>query len=676
MRRRLVALAAGAVLVGTTVAAVDRLAPPDLTRFHRASVVVTDTDGQLLRPFLAPDHAWRLPLDAAGVDPLYLAMLRDKEDRRFGLHPGIDPLAVVRAAGQWATHGRVVSGASTITMQAARLLEPKPRTIAAKLVESWRALQLQARLGRDGVLGVYLTLAPFGGNLEGVRAGSLAWFGKEPGRLSPAEAALLVALPQSPERLRPDRHPEAARQARDRVLDRAQVAGLLPADAVAEAKAQPVPAQRLAMPRHAPHLSEGLARDAVPGTIVRTHIRGELQRRLEDIAAAEKARMADRADMAIIVVANRDRSVIAHLGSADWETRRLDLSRRPRSPGSALKPFVYALAFDDRTLHPGTLVEDAPVRFGDWSPRNFDHGFHGMVTVREALQRSLNVPAVLALDKVGPGRMAANLADAGATLALPKGAAPRLPLALGGAAIAPVDLAMLYAALSNGGRAQALSWHHEQPPSPARRLVGDVAAWAVLDVLEGTPPPDGLAHGDAVARRPIAYKTGTSYGFRDAWAAGTTPDYTVTVWVGQPDGSSRAGQLGRVAAAPLLFRIFDLLPADERERRRPDGEHALLRRTPPRALERLRPASVQSSGNPPRIMFPPDGAVIETVAEGVALSAQGGRPPLRWLADGQPLPEGARFWKPKGAGFSRLVVVDGDGNRASVSIRVVMPGRK
>jgi penicillin-binding protein 1C len=240
-RRRLVSLASGTVIVGIMVAAVDRLAPPDLTRFQRASVTVTDSEGQLLRPFLAPDHAWRLPVDAAGVDPLYVAMLRDKEDRRFGLHPGIDPLAAFRAAAQWATHGRVVSGASTITMQVARLLEPRPRTIAAKLVESWRALQLQARLGSDGVLGAYLTLAPFGSNLEGLRAGALAWFGKEPARLSPAEAALLVALPQSPERLRPDRHPEAARQARDRVLDRAQAAGLLPADAVAQAKAQPAP---------------------------------------------------------------------------------------------------------------------------------------------------------------------------------------------------------------------------------------------------------------------------------------------------------------------------------------------------------------------------------------------------------------------------------------------------
>jgi penicillin-binding protein 1C len=203
-----------------------------------------------------------------------------------------------------------------------------------------------------------------------------------------------------------------------------------------------------------------------------------------------------------------------------------------------------------------------------------------------------------------------------------------------------------------------------------------MAAWAVLDILEGTPPPDGLAHNNAVARRPIAYKTGTSYGFRDAWAAGTTPDYTVTVWVGQPDGSSRAGQLGRVAAAPLLFRIFDLLLPDEREHRRPDGEHALLRRTPPRALERLRPASAQSSSDPPRILFPPDGSVVETVAEGVALSAEGGRPPLRWLADGEPLPGGAKFWKPKGSGFNRLVVVDSVGNRTAVTIRVVMPGMR
>jgi penicillin-binding protein 1C len=672
-------LLAGIAALAGVAFLVDRLMPPDLARARRASVVVTDDRGGMLRPFLSPDGYWRLPTSAAEVDPLYLAMLMDKEDRRFGRHPGVDGLAVARAAGQWLRHGRMVSGASTITMQAARLLEPKPRDLAAKLTEMARAVQLQARLGGNGVLDLYLTLAPFGGNLEGVRAASLGWFGKEPARLAPAEAALLAALPQSPERLRPDRHPEAARAARNRILDRAAETGLLAAEMVAAAKAMPVPARRSPMPRHAAHLAELLARGAGPGQTIRTHVNADLQRRLEELGRDHKATMADGGDVAVVVVSNHDRAVIAHLGSGDWESRPLDLSRARRSPGSALKPFVYALAFDQMKLHPGTLVQDGPVRFGDWSPRNFDHGFRGLVTVREALQRSLNVPAVLALERVGPGRMAATLAQAGAALTLPKGGAPRLTLALGGVGISPMDLTMLYAALANGGRSQRLSLRAGEGAGPVTRLVNEAAAWAVLDILQGTTAPEGYAMAEAVMRRPIAYKTGTSHGFRDAWAMGASPDYTIGIWTGLPQGGARPGQLGRVAAAPLLFKVFELLPPDQRGWKRPGGQdNALLHRQPPRALVRLveggAPAPLPGHSPPPQILFPPNGAVVETMDRGIALSAQGGRAPLRWLADGQPLPAGARFWQPQGSGFSRLVVVDADGNRAAVTVQVVLPG--
>lgn len=673
----------GLLLLGLCAVTADRLLPPDLSRLQGRSTVVVDAEGRLLRPFATADGTWRLPTRPERVDPLYLAMLRTVEDRRYGWHPGVDPLAALRAMGQMARHGRVVSGASTLTMQSARLLEPKPRTLAAKLEESLRAVQLQARLGRDGVLETYLTLAPFGGALEGVTAAALAWFGKEPDHLTPAEAALLVALPQSPERLRPDRRPEAARAARDRVLDRAAQAGVISADVARAAKADPVPTFQKSMPLLAPHLAERLAAEAPRGSILRTRIDGGVQRGLEGLGRAVAARLEPGADLAVVVVANSDRRLLASLGSADWLNRQVDLTQAVRSPGSALKPFIYALAFDDLSLHPGTRMSDMPQRFGDWTPRNFDHDFHGTVTAREALQRSLNVPAVQALERVGPVRFVALLQQAGARLAFPPGGEePGLPLALGGVGIRLADLAALYAALADGGRVLPLSVLSGETAPEAKRLVGEAAARAVLQVLEDSPAPDGFATGSAVARvQRIAFKTGTSFGFRDAWSVGSSVDYTVAVWVGRPDGAPRPGEMGRGTAAPVLFRAFDLLPPDHAPRPAPrQPDHALFHREPPPALAQLNPAedAVPSPGgrtDPLRILFPPDGATVESLEDGIGLNAAGGRPPYRWVADGKPLADGATFWRPDGDGFARVVVIDKEGRRAAASIRVSVPGK-
>mgnify|MGYP000975260678 CR=1 FL=1 len=661
--------------------AFDRLSPPDLGRWRGHSTVVLDAEGGLLRPFPTATDTWRLPTRPDQVDPLYLAMLTAVEDRRFGWHPGVDPLAAARAAGQAIRHGRVVSGASTLTMQVARLLSPRPRTLSAKVAESLRAIQLQARLGTGGVLEAYLTLAPFGGAIEGVGAAALAWFGKDPKGLTPAEAALLVALPQSPERLRPDRHPEVARAARDRVLDRAVSAGVIAADVAAAAKAEPVPTALRPMPLHAGHLAERLAADAGTGAILRTTIDGGIQRALERLGRAWRDRLEDGADLAVVVLAHRDRHLLAHLGSGDWLTRQLDLSRAVRSPGSTLKPLIYVVAFDDLSLHPGTLIADLPHRFGDWRPDNFDQDFHGTVTAREALQRSLNIPAVLALEKVGPARLTALLRRAGAELTFPAYGDPGLPLALGGVGVRLTDLAMLYAALADGGRVAAPRVLAGTAPAPARPLVGAEAARAVIDILEGSPAPDGIALGRGVSRpRRIAFKTGTSFGFRDAWTVGASADYTVAVWVGRPDGAPRPGAHGRGTAAPLMFKVFDLLPMD-RGPRPPPGrpDHVLLQGRPPAALARLEASPPSGSGvgaGPPRILFPPDGATVESLPDGIALTATGGRPPFRWLANGHLLDPDTAFWHPDGEGYAHLVAIDTDNRRAAVHIRVEVPARR
>lgn len=672
-----IALGAGAALAMMAGAAflVDRAMPLDLGRYQARSTVVRDAQGGILRAFPAPEGQWRIETAVADVDPLYLAMLKAVEDRRFGSHPGVDPLAALRAAGQLIGEGRIVSGASTLTMQAAKLLDPRPRTWRAKVVEAVRALQMQARLGGDGVLGVYLTLAPFGGAIEGATAASYAWFGKLPAHLSPAQAALLVALPQSPERLRPDRNPAAAKRARDRILDIAVAQGVLGQSAAEAAKAEPLPTAQLAMPMSAPHLAERLAASAAKGASIATHIDPAMQAALERFARAWRPKLEAGANLAAMIVSNKDRRLLAHLGSLDWLECQIDLTMAVRSPGSALKPFLYAVGFDDLAIHPATLIDDMPQRFGDWAPRNFDHDFHGRVTAREALQRSLNVPAVQVLERVGPARFAGRLTQAGARLVLPAAAEPALPLALGGVGTRLWDLAMLEAALADGGLALPIAVVPGAAPAPVM-LVGAAAARATIDILEGSPAPDGIATGSGIARtRRIAFKTGTSFGFRDAWTIGASADYTVAVWVGRPDGAPRPGELGRTAAAPALFAIFDLLPPDRAPRAAPaEPGHALFRRAAPPAIARLEPRPEQDRTGL-RILFPPDGATVEALDEGISLNAAGGRGPWRWIVEGHELPADTRFWKPDGAGFAKFVLVDADGARVASTIKVTLPGR-
>lgn len=682
MGRWLAGLLAAALLLWFVAGVANRLLPPDLSRWEQRSQVVTDAEGRLLRPFPTTEGFWRLPTSPQQVDPLYLAMLMAVEDQRFGLHPGVDPLAVLRAIGQRLTQGHVVSGASTLTMQAARLLDPKPRTLTAKLAESLRALQLQHRLGREGVLQVYLTLAPFGGTLEGVRSASWGWFGKEPEHLTAAEAALLVALPQRPEALRPDRFPQRARAARDRVLDRAVERGVISLDAALLAKSQPLPTTQRSMPLSAAHLAEALRRRSPPEQKeLRSFIQRPVQATLQTIIDRATQGWEDGVEVAAVVVRTADRQVIAHLGSRDWLRRPLDLTQAVRSPGSSLKPLIYALAFDDQSLHPGTLVYDGPRRFGSWQPRNFDRDFRGMLTVREALQQSLNVPAVLALDKVGPLRFATIARQAGLPLFLPGDGEAGLPLALGGVGVRLVDMATIYANLADDGMVRPLAWGPDvtEPALAARRLVGQAAARAVLTILTDSPAPDGqIQRSLSGGRRSVAFKTGTSFGFRDAWTVAMSPDYTVVIWVGRPDGAPRPGHLGRTTAAPLALRVLDALPMDRRQKPAiSEPDNALYAAEPPAALARMELDSLISpqKRQPLQIIFPPDGAAIERLADGVLLQASGGEAPIQWAADGIPLPppvgRGSQFWQPAGEGFYQLAAIDAKGRRAEVRVRVL-----
>jgi penicillin-binding protein 1C len=632
-----------AILLGTH--ALDHAHPPDLSRAASGTEIL-DRNNRHLSILPAPGGVWRLASTAEEVSPLYLDLLLATEDARFHWHPGVDSLALARAAYQWATRGRIVSGGSTITMQVVRLLEPRPRTLRSKAIEIARAWQLEQRLTKREILGLYLTLAPMGGNVEGVRAASLLWFGRLPSQLEPEEAALLVALPQRPSALRPDRFADRAQAARDRVLARA---GLPPSSLA-------VPAARLPLPGLAPHLARRLAR-VHPGERIPTTLDVGLQREAERVArAAGHATPHAAAALAIMDARSRElRAYVAHSHPFD-EARggALDLLRAVRSPGSALKPFIYAAAFDGGVLQPDTRLADLPQRFGDWAPENFDRGFHGAVTVRDALRLSLNVPAVAALQAVGPLAFAQAMRAAGAPIRLPPGAVPGLPMALGGGGVRPIELLALYAALGDDGNAAAPLLRPGDAASRAP-FVTPATARAIGAILAESPPPPGAA-----PTLRIAWKTGTSWGFRDAWAAGFDGAHAALAWIGRPDGTPLPGATGRNAAAPLLFAAFDLLPAAP-----------LPLPLPSPVVARAAPAP---RTDPVRLLFPPPGANLAAEAGHITLRASGGRRPLAWLVDGAPLASQPHRrevgWQPAGPGFYRITVLDADGAAASAEVRV------
>jgi penicillin-binding protein 1C len=662
------------------------LGPLPLTQAQQVSTTIVDRNGKLLRAYAMADGRWRLPVDArTGVDPGYLKLLLAYEDRRFYSHAGVDPLALGRAALQLVTRGQIVSGGSTITMQLARLMEPRrERSVYAKLRQMVRALQIERQLTKDQILDLYLALAPFGGNLEGIRAASIGYFGKEPKRLSLAEAALLVALPQSPETRRLDRHPDVARKARDRVLDRMVEDGSVSDEDAVQARAVPVPRLRKPMPILAPHSSDQAIATVKDTPVIRLTLEAGLQKVLEALARDRAIALGSNISVGLIAVDNESGDVLARVGSPDYfDDRRagqVDMTRAVRSPGSTLKPFIYGLAFEDGFVHPESLIDDRPIRFGSYAPENFDMTFQGTVPVRKALQFSLNVPAIALLDRVGASRLSSRLKQAGVNLVLPKDEAPGLAMGLGGVGVTLKDLTQLYVGLARLGNTSPLreimTARHDGRDS--LRLMDQVAAWQIGNVLIGTPPPENGVHNR------IAFKTGTSYGYRDAWSVGYDGRITIGVWVGRPDGAPVPGLLGRTAAAPILFDAFartGKLPAALPKA--PKGALVASNAKLPLPLRRFRPVGElvrTGAEQAPRIQFPLNGSRIDVDRSGGAqLSAMpvkvaGGVLPMTVLLNGAAVGEidsrRQRLVDPPGPGFARLTVIDATGAADTVVIRM------
>ncbi len=665
--------------------AADKAFPPPLESADIVSPEVLDADGQLLRAFATPDGRWRLRTTADSVDPQFVRMLVAYEDRRFWQHHGVDMAALGRAALQLISNGRIVSGASTLSMQVARLIEPRSgRSLTAKLIQIARAIQIERRLTKAQILDLYLTHAPYGGNLEGVRAASLAYFGKEPKRLTVAQSALLVALPQLPEKRRPDRNLAAAQAARHRVLQRVAVAQVVGGDESERAELTPIPTRRLQLPAYAAHLAEAALRREPTVERHRTTLRRSIQQGLEAVARAAAAKLNPKVSVAMVMADAATGDIVGEVGSADYfDSSRsgwIDMTRVNRSPGSTLKPFIYGLAFEQGLVAQETIIEDKPADFFGYRPKNFDMTYQGDVTVRQALQLSLNVPAVRLLDAVGPTRLLVRLRRSDVRLALPANETPGLAIGLGGVGITLKDLVQLYAGLANRGKPVRIGDGIQEKPGviDGEPLMEPVAAWNIADILSGIIAPAGSI------QRGIAYKTGTSYGYRDAWSVGFDGRYVLGVWVGRPDNGAVPGLAGYASAAPILFQGFEksgvaitpLPPA-------PTGAVRIAQAQLPASQRRF---SVDPSGllsasareQAPQIIYPPEGAHVELGADAdgammpLVLKLQGGRAPFRWLANGKPLAQISRNrisqWTPDGAGYSTLTVIDSVGRAATVGV--------
>jgi penicillin-binding protein 1C len=675
------AVLASALATVLALAAADRLWPPPTGEGLEYSVQVLAEDGTLLRLYTTSDGYWRLPVSLEDIDPRFIERLIGVEDQRFYRHHGVDPLALARALLQALREGRVVSGGSTLTMQTVRLLEPRPRRLSSKAIELLRAWQLERRLGKDEILELYLTLAPYGGNLQGVAAASRFWFGREPRFLTLEETALLVVLPQAPEARRPDRRPDRAAAARDRMLERWAAAGVIDPAALRTALQAPVPAARRPAPAHAAHLADRLRTTADERGRVRTSIDAGLQQRLERLLAREQRQFAPGQTSAALIVEHRTGKVRAWAGSGDYFGEsfpgQVDMVGALRSPGSLLKPFIYGLAFDAGIAHPNTLVADRADSRRAYNPRNFDQRHRGEMTLAEALAQSRNVPAVRVLERVGVERLRTLLEAAGVPVRVPGQGRPGLAIGLGGMGLNMLDIAALYGAIGESGFSARPTATPAAAGSEPVRLLSPAAAWQVAAILAETPRPDGRWP----TARPIAVKTGTSFGYRDAWAAGVDGRHTVVTWAGRPDGGYTPGFTGLAVAVPLLLDAFALLPesSDPWPGRAPEGTLLAGNEALPAAWRRLdgRQAVATSDPGGPRVAFPADGTTLawEPRRPELLLDVRGGEPPLTWLVDGRPvtLPVRGRhhLWHPEQPGRYRLTVIDARGRAQSTRVELL-----
>jgi len=527
---------------------------------YAASTRAYDSVGGLMYAELSANEEWCIPVSLDRMGRWTPVVAVGIEDKRFYDHGGVDIWALGRAVRQNLKAGRVTSGASTITTQVIRIAIPRPRTLLTKLAEFWRAWQLEGKASKDEILEMYLNRAPFGGNLRGVEAASLAYFNKSAAALSLGESAVLIGTLRAPSRFRPDRYPTRAKNMRDRILAQLEANAVISAESHAKAVLEPVKPTRYSMPGRAPLAARRAMREAAEGTAVRTTINPSMQLMLERNLEHALSSLPEEITASAIIVDNATRNATAYVGNARYGSglagSEVDCADAPRSPGSTLKPFVYAASFAAGKRTPATLVADTPVAFAGNAPRNYDRAYRGPVSTRLALALSLNAPAVRVLREVGYEAMLGLYENLGFSYINKAADFYADSLVLGGCEVTLSQLAAGYAALADGGKFKPLRWT-KAARAPERQVFSPEAAFLTMDVLLDerrlVPLYREIFGQEGVS---VAFKTGTSYGSRDAWTVGATKSTTVAVWFGDPSGKSHDELIGLDLAAPTLLRVF------------------------------------------------------------------------------------------------------------------------
>jgi len=669
--------------------------PPGISSPPPASTWIEDRAGAPLAAFASCTGQWHLPLDEKQISPHLLDAIVAVEDSRFYDHGGVDWRSVGGALCEDIASRHARRGASTITMQLQRLREPSARSLWGKIVQAIRATQIEQTQSKRAILTEYLNRAPFGGNLVGAGAASWRYFGKPCRELSLAQAALLAGLPQSPNRLRPDRHPQLARARRNHVLDRMLACGLITLSQRSEAANEPIDAQWHPLPQEAEQadgLLPALTRlaESHPGQRLCVNVDLQVQRQCA-LTARETLRELGPSHVnaaAVVVLETPSGKCLASVSlttAKSEDSQALDLTECPRSSGSTLKPFIYAAAFDLGICTPATILEDAP---GDWSgyePANYDHDFRGRMPASAALAQSRNLPAIGLLSRVGVGRAVELLRAAGFSTLSRTPDRYGLPLAVGGADATPMELAEAYASLARGGQHRAAALLCDETPGasiasgrPLERILPGPAFWptSCIATLNCLADPDRTRRV-CPAAVPIgpAWKTGTSSGHRDAWCAAVTPRRTVVVWLGNPDGSGADRLVGQEAAAPLALKIIAGCDAA--------AGAGFVPATSRISLVSAGPIAVQSHPAVIQMISPADGqqiihdASIPDAAQRCPLRAHSSdssdRPALWWFVDGRYLGNGASdeplWWSPS-QGTHQVRVVDAVGHTASAAVAV------
>ncbi|WP_205504373.1 penicillin-binding protein 1C [Rufibacter psychrotolerans] len=530
------------------------------------SPVIYAADGSILHSFLSPDEKWRMQLAPDEISPVLQRAVLLKEDRYFYYHPGVNPVAVGRALLKNLAQGKTTSGASTITMQVARLLYPNERTYWHKLTEVFRALQLEARYSKTEILQLYLNLVPYGGNIEGVKAASVLYFQQSPKELSLAQAVALTVIPNKPSSLRIGLQNPRIVAFRNKWLRYYQRQEAFPRQAIADALLEPLNAQRLAPPRMAPHFAYRMFRQHPGQASVRTTLQPRVQEKVEQLAYnyLQQLNYKNIHNAAVLVLNNQTGAVEAYLGSADFTDvlhgGQVDGVRALRSPGSTLKPFLYAVAFEKGLITPKTIITDVPVDYAGYRPENYFGTYSGNITIERALATSLNIPAVKLLDQVGVAPFVQKLEQAGFSQMKKKGDQLGLSLILGGCGVTLEELTTLYAAFARQGKHAPTRWLQQDTSRQEKQLLSTGATFMVNQILTQLQRPDLPHNAQNSAHLPkIAWKTGTSYGRKDAWSIGYNQKYTVGVWVGNFSGEGVPELNGTDTATPLLFSIFNTL---------------------------------------------------------------------------------------------------------------------